>query len=169
METLEQRLAARPEGTRILSGLLSGKTGVSSFSPDWLKQNAVTRSVMGRAASFSRTMEDRCPALHNRAPETIAFRNRAALSRMNNSAGSGVLTPHEEALLQRDEATHAARLIRFGDKDARPVPLYNPSVEFIRKIFMESVQKYLDQGMSYRAAWLAAKENNPSAFFTYSS
>jgi predicted GNAT family acetyltransferase len=47
--------------------------------------------------------------------------------------------------------------------------MYLPHDGIASKIFHDVVQKYLDQGMDYKSAWLAAKANNPVAFRAYSA
>lgn len=92
-----------------------------------------------------------------------------ALSYINRSAGTTLLTPGEQRLLERDEAAYNIKKDRRGDQDCGALPMYLPHEGITSKSFLGAVQKYLDQGMEYKAAWLAAKANNPVAFRAYSA
>jgi len=86
----------------------------------------------------------------------------------NRAGGTDSLSSSEQRLFDRDEAAHNAEKDRWSDKDAAPLPLYQPHQGIADKVFQDAVQKYLDQGMDYKSGWLAAKAANPIAFRAYS-
>jgi len=102
----------------------------------------------------------------------LSGRGRAASSLQayaNRSTGTTSITPSEQRLLDRDESIHEVKKGRSSDQDAARLPMYLPHDGIASKIFHDVVQKYLDQGMDYKSAWLAAKANNPVAFRAYSA
>jgi hypothetical protein len=118
---------------------------------------------------IERRPDSRRAAVSTKSPlYRLAFRREMAPS-ICNSVRASLLKPHETKLLERDKAMHEEKKFHFGDKDCAPVPLHLPDENIVREIFMKAVQVYLDQGMDYKAAWLKAKENNPSAYRHYSA
>jgi len=148
----------------------------------------ITNSVFGNDGQADRVLNSSRTAtsedLRKNPPEILSGRGwvpfgpgrgalsgegRAALQAYaNRDTGTASLTPGEQRLLERDQSRHDIKISKHSDQDAAAVPLYIPADQ-IDKIFHDAVKKYLDQGMDYKSAWLAAKANNPVAFRAYSA
>ncbi len=138
----------------------------SSFIPALIAvQNRARKQAIANEWTRSVAYANALESAKRKSPQL--FREISSGSVSNSARGTTALKPHERELLDKDEAAYNARQFHQGDADCAPMPMTVSSLDQVRKIFMDGVQKYIDKGMSFRAAWLAAKQNNPSAFHHY--
>jgi hypothetical protein len=85
---------------------------------------------------------------------------------VRNSSRSTPIKAHEVKAFEAHKAEHELKTFREGDLDCAPIPT-TATMDSVQKNFLDAVQKYLDQGMTFKDAWLEARAKNPSVYFNY--